>query len=358
MPLRTGLLALALAAISSCSGPPPPKVAAVVRLGKEVEAVDPRIWHIFQDSRGAHWFSSDGAGAFRFDGKTITQFTAKDGLRDDRVREVAEHKSGAILIRTLEGVSRFDGAKIVPLKADVKDWPTAPQTLDLDHVWFQGVGVGPTFFDGNNLTSWKFPKHAMESAYYKKYPGTASSPYDVYGVYRDKSGSMWFGTFAFGAARYDGNSLDWLYEDHLSTTEGGGAFGIRSFAEDREGKLWICNTKYRFNIALPKGSGSGQGLVEYTREPGISGIRSPLGPDHIYFLRALTDRKGDIWMVTYEEGVWRYDGKKATHYPVQMKGRELKTSTIFEDRDGVIWVGTQDAGPFRLDGSEFVPFRR
>ena len=357
MPGRTVLLALALAAITSCGSPEPPEDAPAVRVGREVETVDPRIWHIFQDSRGVYWFGSDGAGVFRFDGRKLVQFTSQDGLMGDRVREVAEHKSGAILIRSLQGVSRFESGRISPLKPVISEWPTTPQKLDPDHVWFRGVGSGPAYFDGKDLTSRKFPKHAQEAAYYEKYPGTASSPYEVYGVYRDKAGNVCFGTFALGAARYDGQTLDWLYEEHLSEVEGGGSFGIRSFAEDREGRLWVANTKYRFNIVPPKRARSGQGVVKYTRGPGITSMRSPLGRDHIYYLQALADRKGDLWMVTYEEGVFRFDGEKITHFPVEQGGRTLKTSSILEDRDGVLWVGTQEAGPFRLEGTKFVPFR-
>jgi hypothetical protein len=41
-----------------------------------------------------------------------------------------------------------------------------------------------------------------------------------------------------------------MYEEHLTITEEGGSFGIRSIVEDRDDKFWICNTSNRYVILL------------------------------------------------------------------------------------------------------------
>jgi len=51
-------------------------------------------------------------------------------------------------------------------------------------------------------------------------------------------------------------------------------------------------------------------LINYKREKGIDGIKSTDGTDHIYFMSMVEDIKGALWMSTYNEGVWRYKGKK------------------------------------------------
>jgi len=37
----------------------------------------------------------------------------------------------------------------------------------------------------------------------------------------------------------------------------------------------------------------------------------------VYFLSITEDNKGELWMVTYGSGIWRYDGKTTTHYPIK-----------------------------------------
>ena len=48
-------------------------------------------------------------------------------------------------------------------------------------------------------------------------------------MYRDRKGHVWFGTGIFGICRFDGQSLDWMYEGHLTECEGGGWFGKGMF---------------------------------------------------------------------------------------------------------------------------------
>ena len=46
---------------------------------------------------------------------------------------------------------------------------------------------------------------------------------------------MWFGTSVFGACRFDGKSIKWMYENNLTIGLNGGTFGIRSIFEDKKG---------------------------------------------------------------------------------------------------------------------------
>jgi ligand-binding sensor domain-containing protein len=63
-----------------------------------------------QDKDGNYWFGTNGEGVFRYDGKTLVQFTDKDGLANDQVQTIQEDKLGNIWFGTsLYGVSRYDG---------------------------------------------------------------------------------------------------------------------------------------------------------------------------------------------------------------------------------------------------------
>jgi len=43
------------------------------------------IWSMLQDTKGNLWFGIDGDGLRRYDGKTFTTFTVRDGLADNDV---------------------------------------------------------------------------------------------------------------------------------------------------------------------------------------------------------------------------------------------------------------------------------
>src|SRR5262245_1635524 len=75
-----------------------------VAKGVTVSEMPKNLGHVFQAKDGRHWFSSGSEGAFRYDGKTITQFTKKDGLAGDGVGGVQEDKSGNLYFSTNGGI--------------------------------------------------------------------------------------------------------------------------------------------------------------------------------------------------------------------------------------------------------------
>ena len=62
-----------------------------------------------QDRDGNLWFSTGGEGVYRFDGKSFTNFTSKDGLCDNTASTIIQDKSGNILIGTNAGICKYDG---------------------------------------------------------------------------------------------------------------------------------------------------------------------------------------------------------------------------------------------------------
>jgi ligand-binding sensor domain-containing protein len=69
------------------------------------------------------------------------------------------------------------------------------------------------------------------------------------------------------------------------------------------------------------------------------------------------DRAGALWIATYGEGVWRYDGQSTTHYPVTSGDQAITLFTISQDTRGLLWLGTQNEGPYRFNGESFEKFR-
>ena len=53
-----------------------------------------------QDKAGNLWFGTTGDGVYKYDGKSFTQFTAKNGLNSNSVNHMLEDKDGKIWIGT------------------------------------------------------------------------------------------------------------------------------------------------------------------------------------------------------------------------------------------------------------------
>ncbi len=363
MKLNTLLSFYILIVLTSCNGQNSTNNAnhnSIVVLCDTVSELSNSIWIVFQAANGDYWYGSDTDGVFCYDGKTITNFSTKDGLSSNRIRDIQEDKQGNIYISNMEGINKYDGHTFstltaIPSKSSSDNWK-----LQTDDLWFGILGKngdkGPYRYDGKNLYQLKFPKHYMADEYFARFPNKSWSPYDVYYIYKDSKGKMWFGTSNFGVCRYDGNSLSWLFEDHLTNTPEGGSFGIRSILEDEKGKFWFCNTRYRFNISPDSIKENGSVLVKYERENGIDDIKSADGKDYIYFMSAIKDKEGDIWMATYNRGVWRYDGNESTHYPIKDNGQDISLFSIYKDKQDQIWLGTHETGVYKFNGETFERF--
>jgi ligand-binding sensor domain-containing protein len=353
------LIALSLfAALSTCAAgqdkTPFTKLAdqkPTVAKGETVLEMPKDLWRVFQAKDGRHWFASRTEGAFRHDGKAITRFSSKDGLPGDDVGGIQEDKQGNLYFSTDKGISKFDGrsfATLEPIAAG--EWKNEP-----DDLWFPDVqDSGSVYrYDGESLHRLEFPKTKAGDKHFKevardKFPNAKYSPYDVYTIFKDSKGNLWFGTATLGACRYDGKSFAWLSEDELQH----GSFGTRSIVEDKDGKFWFSSIRNRYEVDL-RNAGE-------PRFKTLKGIRSANDPSKTPFggvIFGALDNEGAIWMATYGEGVWRYDGKSVTHFPVTENGSAINLFSIYKDNQGVMWLGTQGHGAFKFNGKSFEKFR-
>lgn len=329
-------------------------------MGETVSEPDPSAWIVFQDRDDNYWFGSDGHGVCRYDGTTFTRFTTKDGLCNDRIREIQQDRTGLMFFTTLYGISTFDGQQFTTLEVAENDAPGGGWRLGPDDLWFKGAPGenGPYRYDGKSLYNLKLPKHEREAEVNAANPDRPflMNPCEIYSMYKDSKGHMWFGTANLGVCWYDGTSFRWLYEKHLTETESGGSFGIRSIIEDKQGKFWICNTRYRFDVAAnhdPAGSTS----LNYTRHAGIDNLRAPDGTNSIYCMSFVKDNQQNLWMATYRRGVWRYDGTSVKHYPMNEGGKVVALYSIYKDNHGDLWLGTHEGGPYKFNGTTFEKWK-
>jgi len=244
-----------------------------------------------------------------------------------------------------------------PVRSDPshKEWK-----LDPNDLWFPAPqGAGAVYrYDGTTLHALEFPTTRLGDKHFanfprSQYPNMRYSPYDVYSIFKDSKGNVWFGTStgtgSLGACRYDGKSFAWISSDELGF--GDFAYCVRSIIEDRDGKFWFSNTLNRFDVA-PNDRGEQVNGLDFKKEKGIGEPE-----DHFaFFMSSVKDANGDVWLATHGAGVWRYDGERMTHYPVLDGGEGVTLFSICQDHHGVLWLGSHEAGAYKFNGKAFEKF--
>ncbi|MCB0685049.1 MAG: hypothetical protein KDC53_00950 [Saprospiraceae bacterium] len=139
-------------------------------------------WCITEDKAGNIWFSTNGYGAFKFDGQSFTQYTQTDGLADNSVDVILEDSKGNMWFGTrFGGISRYDGTSFT-------------NYTEQDSI-------------GNN---------------------------EVCEIYEDREGNIWLSSEGYGVYRYHGGAFT-----NYSQEQGLGVRAVQAIYEDREGRLWV-----------------------------------------------------------------------------------------------------------------------
>ncbi|TAH35217.1 MAG: hypothetical protein EYC70_13340 [Planctomycetota bacterium] len=356
-----GLMALA-SACSAQSTPPTEDAASKQQAylaagGTAVTALDPQVNVVFQAKDQTLWFGSYGQGVYRYDGKTILHFTTEHGLAGNYVRAIQEDRVGNIYVCSdPEGISRFDGHVFRTLRAAETEPSESEWGLEPDDLWFPGGNDSRAVYryDGETLHRLAFPKTKAGEDHYAKfprsqYPAMKYSPYDVYTIFKDSNGHVWFGTATLGVCRYDGKSFAWADNTEIGLGANGN-FGVRSIIEDPDGKFWFTTTSNRYDAQPSTTPGTGE--LSLRKEPGIDPAKDSIQA----FVSSVKDKNGHLWLATLGDGVWRYDGKEVTHYPVTDDGKPFWVYSIYQDAQGGLWVGTQGHGVYKFNGKSFEKF--
>lgn len=119
---------------------------------------------VFEDSRGVLWIGNNGRGVLRYDGRSLSNFTAQHGLslKDKgaaeslgRVFSIAEDAAGHLWFGTRDsGVWRYDGERLTQFTE--RDGLTGSLVWTIyrdrqDRLWF-GLGDGSVFrFNGTSF---------------------------------------------------------------------------------------------------------------------------------------------------------------------------------------------------------------
>ena len=295
-------------------------------------------------------------------GYTLNSWTLADGVPIGPVSAMVQDADGYLWLGTSIGVLRFDGARFTPWDA------LYPAPLPHRDVRALSLGRDGTFWigfdaaaDGSSVGAWKDGALTFPAAGAAPHAATTA-------ILADRSGCVW--------AVSNGLLYRWKHGrwDVVRTGAIGRATAV-SVREDARGSLWIGTRQGVFRTR----DGETFELVE----PGIArdtsqsadgtlwmtdpvhgarrqGARTPAIDLDGWGTRLLHDSRGNLWVGTTGQGLWRVRGAAAAGAPL-IERATMQTGlssdlvqTLFEDRDGNIWVGTM-LGLHSLTPQEFLP---
>ena len=316
------------------------------------------IMLVYQDKKDNYWFGSWQNGLYKYDGKVIKHYTTKTGLPNNRIDEIKEDKMGNVYFNTSSGIIKYDGKSFSILKVAEAggEWKLMPNDL-----WFKdGWNTGFVYrYDGNSLYKLPLPKTKLGEDHISNNPNNPN-PYTVYSIYKDRKGNVWFGTGAVGAFRFDGQSFEWILERdvvEVLNDPSEPSNGVRSIIEDKEGYFWF-NSKYRYKIYGSNASSTATtDSIFYSRAESVGSLDGKSDGNLFEYLSIAKDNNNELWIATYNAGVWRYDGKHITHYTVKDGSKEITLFSIYKDNAGNLWLGTHENGVFKFNGKSFERYR-
>jgi ligand-binding sensor domain-containing protein len=295
-------------------------------------------------------------------GYTLNSWTLADGMPIGPVSAMVQDADGYLWLGTSIGVLRFDGARFTPWDA------LYPAPLPHRDVRALSLGGDGTFWigfdtaaDGSSVGAWK--NGALT------FPAAGAAPHAATtAILADRSGSVWAVSNGL-LHRWKRGRWD------VVRTGAVGRATVVSVREDARGSLWIGTRQGVFRTR----DGESFELVE----PGIArdtsqsadgtlwmtdpvhgarrqGARTPAIDLDGWGTRLLHDSRGNLWVGTTGQGLWRVRDAAAAGAPL-IERATMQTGlssdlvqTLFEDRDGNIWVGTM-LGLHSLTPQELLP---
>jgi ligand-binding sensor domain-containing protein/serine phosphatase RsbU (regulator of sigma subunit) len=305
---------------------------------------------LFQDSKGKIWVGCQD-GLYVFNGNAFTNLSAAMGFDAYDVGSVCEDDNGGIWIGTNVGVFLYKNKMFKAMDTTGHRMPKKMSWAmykDTDGTMWAGTHAGLFHFDP------KKPGDPLIHRY--RMPGEDPSNNIIRFVKRKKNGDLVIGAengyykykpdtfykeFVHGGAVYSlielDNNKDWIsgwgspalqlsnYKQDSVISVGS---GILKMTKDNHGDIWLVtfeNGIFRFN---------GKDIIKYS---------TPEGLDYNSFWTCMTDREGNVWFGSFGNGLYKYSGDGITLLNEKNGLYNGLIGNMIQDSIGTVWIQTENS---------------
>lgn len=270
----------------------------------------------------------------------FSQLSIKDGLSQSSVNQIIQDSKGYMWFATQDGLNKFDGYRFTVYKNDPLD--SSSISDNFIHVVYEepsgdfwvGTDEGLNFFDREKQRFTKFVHTADPKSI---------SHNSVWGITRDKKGTLWIATAEGGLNRLDSVNGKPVFTAFKQGQSGLASNYLSSLFCDSQGNLWIATLGGGVSVLDENGK-----FKSYKHE----NKNGSLANDIVW--NFFEDSKKNIWIGT-NEGLSKYDPSKKSFQnfisdpkdPYSISGNTIRS--IMEDPEGNIWIGTAGGGLNKLD---------
>lgn len=191
------------------------------------------VQSINQDKNGNFWFGTNGAGAYRYDGKTFSNHLSEigkkmpDSLYHNIIQSISKDNQGNLWFVSMShgGISKYDGNSFTHYlpKDGISDDMVRTSLVDSKgNIWFG--------FNGNRKSGLTYTNGTSFQTYSTD-DGLCSR--NVRAIYEDNRGKLWIGGMQ-GLCFFDGNTFTNFKDNENKTYE-----RIVFIVGDSNGNLWF-----------------------------------------------------------------------------------------------------------------------
>ena len=293
------------------------------------------VWNMVEDREGRIWVGTND-GLNRLDPKRevfrryMADVERSDGLTDSGIEDLLVDTSGNLWVATGNGLNRYlpesDSFKRYLFTTDtIRRTRTPVQSRD-GTIW---LGVQDTLY--------KYDA-SLDDFIGIRLPGDKPAANAIRLIYENPQGELWIGTQINGAFRFDPVSAGFL--EHIKQAENQAQSlsnnTVSAFIQDGN-ELWIGTNGGGLNVLNLET----KGITSYTGTP-----PDPFGVNSETIRDAWEDRKGNIWLGSYYDGLYQYKRSQRIfkNFNQNTGLPSKKVMDLAETRDGRIWIALNTGG--------------
>lgn len=169
---------------------------------------------------------------------------------------------------------------------------------------------------------------------------------DITSLYKDRFGFLWIGTMGEGLFRMNIETGKWRRMEENPIAYYGNILNIAGSADE----VWISTLNGVARFQLKESNYDLAEKIDYVNYNKKDGI----GSDYVYHI--LIDKKSRVWLATDGAGVTVFENGLFTNFFSHKLFPSKVAYSLAEDRNQHIWVSTYNDGLFEYDGKKFIQY--